>query len=102
MILILLRVNSLDHEMEVKILEVIPKIKEKTKKKTKERINKRKLTRKMNTRLKKGKIVNIIKILRAALKKENKTITIIAKEVLDTRAKINTKKKTSLTMLVLL
>jgi hypothetical protein len=86
--LILLRVDSLDHEIEVRM------------RKTKERIKKRELTRKISTRKIKRKIIKIIKKLKVVLKKSRK-IT-IATEVLDIRAKISTKKKTGLATLVLL
>jgi hypothetical protein len=86
--LILLQADGLDHEMEVRM------------QKTKERMKKRELTRKMSTRKMKGKIMKMIKKLRVVLKKSRKMA--IATEVLDTRAKMSTKKKTGLATPVLL
>ena len=91
MILNLLRVNGLDHEMEVRM------------RKMKERMKKRELMRKMSTRKMKGKMMKMMKMmkkLRVALKKSRK-IT-MATEVLDTGAKMSTKKKTGLMTSVLL
>jgi hypothetical protein len=54
--LILLRVDGLDHKIEVRILGVI--------RKTKERIKKKELIRKINARLAKVRMMKTIKILR--------------------------------------
>jgi len=100
-ILILLRVNGLDHEMEVRMRKMKERMK---KRELMRKMSTRKMsTRKMSTRKMKGKMMKMMKMmkkLRVALKKSRK-IT-MATEVLDTGAKMSTKKKTGLMTSVLL
>lgn len=94
MILILLRVDGLDHEMEVRILRVVQK--------TEERVKRRKLVRKMRKRLmemrrimKMRRMMKMIKKWRTVLM-ENGKVIMITMEALDTEAKMSTKKTAGL------
>lgn len=83
----MLRVNGLGHEIKMKIVGVVQKSKGEMKKTIKER----ELIREINIRLKKGRIIKMMKILRVVLK-ENGKMLMMAIKVLDKGPKISTRK----------